>query len=268
MAGLTNMIFGTSEPDNSGINRAAEANAGLAKESLDWYKQIYAEQAPTREAAATRANKVSDAQLTSMTQNDAISQDYANYQRNTFRPLEAGIIADAKNYDTNAAREKLAGTAMADVTQNLGRAQRDQDMQLTRMGVNPNSGQYAALQNQQTIQKAGLMAQAANSARDRAETQGYARKMDAANMGRNLASNQATSAATAMSAGNSSVQNAGVPLAQSNAATAMMGNGFNSAMNGNSSAGSMYGTVYNGQIAQRGQDMQMITDAMKMAAKP
>lgn len=268
MSGLLNDIFGVTQPDSSGINRAAEANAGLAKESLDWYKQIYAEQAPTREAAAARANKVSDAQLASMATNDTIANDYANYQKNTFRPLEAGIIADAKNYDTNANRERLAGVAMADVAQQFDRAETDQDMQLKRMGVNPNSGRYLAMQKQQGVQKAGMMAQAANSARDRAETQGYARKMDAANLGRNLSSAQATSAGIAMNAGNSSVANAGVPLSQSNQATAMMGQGFNSAMNGNSSAGSMYGTVYNGQINMRGQDMQMISDAMKMAAKP
>jgi hypothetical protein len=31
----------SSAPDTSGINRAAEANANVAQEALDWYKQQY-----------------------------------------------------------------------------------------------------------------------------------------------------------------------------------------------------------------------------------
>ena len=65
-------------PDQSGINAAALANANLSKESLDWYKQIYAESAPDRADAAATNKLVSNAQLAALNSNTALSNDYAN----------------------------------------------------------------------------------------------------------------------------------------------------------------------------------------------
>lgn len=228
-------------PDNSGINRAAEANASLSQESLAFYKQIYAEQAPAREAAAGIAMEVANQQLASSKQNDAISKDYWDYQKNTYRPLEEGIVADANNYDTSARREAKAAGAVADVGMQAEMARQAQTRNQQRMGVNPSSGNALAMQSQMGLGEAAAKAGAANKARESVELQGYARKMDAANLGRNLASNQATSAGVALSAGNSAVNNAGTPLAQSNAATATMGQGFNTAIQANNSAGQLYG---------------------------
>ena len=73
-------------PDMTGVNTAAAANADIAKEALAWYKQQYADSAPQREIAANTANEVAQQQLSSARQNDAISNDYWNYQKNTFRP--------------------------------------------------------------------------------------------------------------------------------------------------------------------------------------
>lgn len=228
-------------PGNSGINAAALANAEIAKDALAWYKQQYADGAGQRELAANTANAVAQQQLTSARQNDAISNDYWNYQKNTFRPLEGGIVADAQNYDTAARRDQAAGRAMADVEQQFGNEAAQQQRAMTRMGVNPNSGKFAAMSTQMGMAEAAAKAGAASKARDNIELQGYARKMDAANMGRGLASSQATSAGVAMNAGNSAVANAGTPLTQANQAAAMMGNGFNTAIQGNNSAGNLYG---------------------------
>lgn len=230
-------------PDYSGMNRAAEANAALSKEALDFYRQVYAEQKPAREAAAKIAIDVANQQLESSRQNTAISNDYWNYQKNTFRPLEEGIVADAQAYDTTARREAAASEAVADVGMQAELARQAQTRQQQRMGVNPASGKAVALQSQIGMAEAAAKAGAANTARDKIELQGYARKMDAANLGRGLASSQATSAGVALNAGNSAVGNAGVPLTQANQAAATMGQGFNTAIQGNNSAGQLYGQV-------------------------
>ena len=230
-------------PDYSGMNNAAEANAALSKESLDFYKQIYAEQKPAREAAAKVAMDVANQQLDSSRQNTAISNDYWNYQKNTFRPLEEGIVADAQAYDTTARRDAAASEAVADVGMQAELARQAQTRQQQRMGVNPASGKALALQGQMGMAEAAAKAGAANTARDKVELQGYARKMDAANLGRGLASSQATSAGVALNAGNSAVGNAGAPLTQANQAAATMGQGFNTAIQGNNSAGQLYGQV-------------------------
>lgn len=230
-------------PDMTAMNKAAEANADIAQQALDWYKKSYADQAPLREQAAAKANEVSDAQLASMRQNDAISKDYWNYQQSTFRPVERAIVDAAQNYDTEARREQKAGQAVADVEQQLAAAQGQQTRQLTRMGVNPNDGKFAAMANQMTMAGALGKAQAATKAREGVELQGYARKMDAANLGRNLASNQATSAGVALNAGNSAAQTGGMALSQAQNATNQVGQGFNTAIQGNNSAGNIYGQV-------------------------
>jgi len=228
-------------PDQSGVNAAALANAELSKESLAWYKQIYAESAPDRAKAAATNERVSNAQLAALDSNTALSNDYANYQKNTFRPLEQGIVADAASYDTEARRDSEAGKAIADVTQGFSSARDQNARAMARMGVNPSSGRSVAMGNQTAIAQASAQASAAAGARQNVETQGYARKMDAANLGRGLASNQATSAGIALNAGNSAVGNAGQTLAQGNQAAAQMAQGWGTAINANNSAGQLYG---------------------------
>ena len=141
-------------PDYSGMNAAAEANAAVSKEALDFYKQTYAEQAPQREAAAKIAMDVANQQLESSKQNTAISNDYWNYQKNTFRPLEEGIVADAQTYDTAARRESAASEAVADVGMQSEAARQAQTRQQQRMGVNPSSGKALALQSQMGMSEA------------------------------------------------------------------------------------------------------------------
>lgn len=230
-------------PDTSGMNRAAEANADVAKQALEWYQSAYKEQAPLREQAAAKANEVSDAQLASMRQNDAISKNYWDYQQGTFRPLERSIVEGAQKYDTEARREQKAGQAMADVEQQMAAAQGQQNRAMTRMGVNPSSGKFAALTNQMSMAGALGKAQAAIKAREGVEMQGYARKMDAANLGRNLASNQATSAGVALNAGNSAATTGQMPLTQAQNATNQAAQGFQTAIQGNNSAGNIYGNA-------------------------
>ena len=245
-------------PDNSGINAAALANAEIAKESLAWYKQQYAEQAPAREAATKVALKVADQQLGSMRQNDAISKDYWDYQKDTFRPLETGIVADAENYDTTARRDEKAAGAVADVGMQAEMARQAQTRNLQRMGVAPGSGKMLSMQSQMGLGEAAAKAGAANKARDAVELQGYARKMDAANLGRGLASSQATSAGVALNAGNSANANMGTPLTQANQAAATMGQGFSTAISGNNSAGSLYGKAADIQQASNNANMEML----------
>ncbi len=232
-------------PDTSGMNRAAVANAAIAADTLAFYRQVYNDQAPERAKAAAINDKVAKAQLASMEQNTAISKDYYDYQTGTFRPMEKSIVADAQNYDTAERRDAAAGTAVADVGVQSALAQQSQNRDMMRMGVNPNSTKFAATNNQMSLGEASAKAAAAGAARDKIETQAFARKMDAASLGRNLASNQATSAGVALNAGNSSVQNAGQTMQQASAAASMMGQGFNSAVNANNSAANIYSNQAN-----------------------
>jgi hypothetical protein len=224
----------------------------LSRETLDWYKQQYNDQKPLMERAANTADQVTQTQLASMRQNDAISQDYWNYQKNTFRPLEQRMVTDAQNYNSQARQDAEAGKAVATVQQQIDASLGQQQRGMTRMGVNPNDGRFAAMNNQMAMQGALGKAQAANASRSATELQGYARMADAANLGRGLASSQATSAGVSLNAGNNAVNNAGVPLTQAQNATNMVGNGFNTALQGMGSASNTFNSIANSQAGASG----------------
>ena len=241
--------LGGSAPDNSGMNAAAVSQAALSKEQLDWAKDVYASTAPDRAAATQRANAVSDAQLAQMKQQTTIAQDYADYNKGTFRPLEQGIVKEANNYDTQDRRDAEAGKAIGDVTQGFSAAREQSVRAQERMGVNPNSGRATAMQNGVDIAQATATAGAAAKARTQVETTGFARKMDAASLGRNLPSAQATSASLASQFGAGSVASSAAGITAANSGNGVMQTGFNGASNSMASAGSIYGNM--AQIQQQ-----------------
>lgn len=228
-------------PDTSGTNAAALANSELSREAYEYYKQVYEDQAPMREKAQDTALKVADAQLASMEQQTALAADYNNYNKTTYRPLEQQIVKEATEYDTQERRDAAAGTAVADVGMQTTLARQSQQRGQQRMGVNPNSGAALSMENAMSLGEASAKAAAGKQARSEVETVGRAMKMDAASLGRGLASNQATAASTAIQAGNSATTNAGVPLQQSSSSAQLMGQGFNTAISANNSAGQLYG---------------------------
>lgn len=228
-------------PDMTGVNEAAKASAELGKEALAWYKAKDAEAAPMRDELGKKALEVADQQLASSKANDALAADYANYNKTTFRPLEQGIVADAESYDTPEKRQAAAESAMADVNRSTAAVGEARARTLAANGINPGSTRAMAANDGADVAQAGQLASAAFQARKGVETTGFARKMDAASLGRGLASAQATSAQVAMSAGNSAVNNAGAPVAAANQGAATYGAGFGTAIQGQQVAGSLYG---------------------------
>lgn len=230
-------------PDMGGMNRAAEANAAIAKEALDFYKQEYEATRPQREATQARANEVSDAQLLAQQQQNEITKDYADYQKNTFRPLEQKMVDSAQEFDTAQRRDQAAAEAVADVELAQGSNMAALNRNVARSGGTMSGNQAMALAGDAALAGTKMRAGAANTARRNVETLGYARMADAANLGRNLASNQATSAGVALQQGNSSVGNSNAANATGMSGAGLMGQGFGTAIQGNASAGNIYGQV-------------------------
>lgn len=235
---------------------AADAQTALGYEQLDFNKQVYADGAGARTAAEKRAQEVSDAQLASMRQNDAISKDYYDYSKNTFRPLEEGLVADAQSYDTAGRRMQAAAEASAGIENSFGSAQAATARAIGRTGGTVGGGRTAALMQDFALAKAKADAGATTSAVKAVETQGYARKMDAASLGRGLASSQATSASVATQAGNSSVSNAMQSVAAQQAGASTVNQGYSGASSSIGSAGSLYGQVANSYNQQASRSAQ------------
>ena len=228
---------------------AADGATQLGREQLDFTKQQYADAAPYREQAARTAQQVAEAQLRSQEQNDALAKDYSDYQKSTFRPVEQGIVADAQGYDTPEKRQKAAEAAMGDVSSNFARTNEARGRQLAASGINPGSARAMAAMAGTDVEEAKALAGAASNARNTVETTGFARKMDAASLGRNLNSNQATSAGIALNAGNSAVNNSMNGVNAVNSGVGAVQSGYTGAINANTGAGSLYSnaaSIYGG----------------------
>ena len=233
---------------NAASQSAADASA-LGREELDFTKQQYADAKPYRDAAAKTAQEIAEAQLASQKQQDALAAEYAEYNRSTFRPLERGIVADATGYDTPEKRNAEAAAATANVDKRFAAVNDATARRLAASGIDPGSTRAMSVMDGQSIEQAKAGAGAAYVARKGVETTGFARKMDAASLGRNLPSNQATSAQLALTAGNSATGNAGAAVNAINSGVPQMQNAYNGAMQGASVSGGLYSSA--AQLAQR-----------------
>lgn len=200
---------GAEAPDYGPLAAASEKSAQIMADlgygQLDFAREQYNEAKPfLSEVAGLQAQ----AQRQQMDQ----AQDYYNFQRDTYRPLEAGLAESTRNFNTAAYRDQLATQASADVGLAFGTQKAMNERTMASMGVNPNSGRFQGLARGTQIAQSAQRAAAMTGTRNQVEQLGYARSLDAVGIGRNLsgaslgAYGGATGAGTA--AGNSA-QSAG-----------------------------------------------------------
>jgi hypothetical protein len=226
---------------------------GLAREQFQ-----YAQQQDQRNW--DRISPLIDQQMRIADNEEHRAQDYYDYERNTFRPLEQSIVSDAENYNTEGKREELAGKAASDVEQQMGVARESAARNLARYGINPNSGKFAAVNKDMAVQEGLARAGAANNARTQAEEIGHARMMDAAALGRGIAQNSSTAAGLALSANQGA---SGTQLATSNAGFGMRQGAvgdFGMAQGGFGTAGGLYNAQFGQQMSGYNSRMGLLGD--------
>lgn len=236
------------------IGQSALANSAIAKDTLDWYKAKDAELAPARGEAIRLALDQARVQAeTSKKQNAMADETYA-YTKNTFRPLEERIASDALGYSTEQRKDTEAGQAQAD----FGTAANAQELNAKRLaqasGVDVTSGNFLDAMAKRSVGNTAGLASAGNTARRSVEAIGSAKLADAANLGRGIASSNATQTQLGLQAGNSAVGNAQVPGNIGAQQGAMMAQGAGTAIQGNSSAGNLMLGQYQAQNAARQND--------------
>lgn len=239
--------------NNRNAAEIAAQEADLARETLEYYKLRDSQSAQLQAQANAIAGRVANSQVALMDQQRRISGEYHDRNKKVFWPLENQIVKDAKNYDTPQRREAEAGRSIADVETSINAERQMMNRANQRMGVNPSSGNALAMNNQLSLGAASLKAGAAGLARDRVETQGFARRMDAASLGRGLASAQATAASTSTQAGNSAVNAAYAPVQAANQQTQIMGAALGNYGNSMSNANRLMYSNQQQEAAQWGQ---------------
>ena len=200
--------MGKSSPPPPDYTPLAEASAESARimgklgdDQLAFAQRQYDRSAPILEGIA---NQQMAAQSEQMSQ----ARDYYNYQKDTYRPLERGIVSDAQRFNTEAYQNQVAGQAAADAGRAFGIGQQQNQRAMASMGANPNSGRFAGMQNATGLQQAAVRANAMTGARNQAQQMGYARKLDAAGLGRGLAGASAAAYGGASNAGSMAGGNA------------------------------------------------------------
>jgi len=209
-------------PDYSGME-------ALGREQLQFARDQYADIKPL-------ATRIADQQMAAQAQQMQQAQDYYNYQRDTFRPLEQGLVSDATRFSTEGYREQQARDAAAATGRAFGVMQDAASRAAASRGVNPNSGAGMALQSQNMLGLAAGRANAMTGARNQAEQIGFARRLDVTGLGRNLAGASTAAYGGATGAGTAGLASSMAPGSQ--------------AMTGMAQAGQTMGTVLNNQTSQ------------------
>ena len=222
-------------PDYSAMARATERGIDVAERlgtrQMDFAQRQYEEMKPMLQ-------RIADQQMAAQEQQMGQAKDYYDYQTQTFRPVEQGLVRDAQEFSTAGYREQLARDAAAASAKAFGLTQDMATRAAAARGVNPNSGAALAMQNQNMLGLAAQRANAMTGARTSAEQMGWARRMDAAGLGRGLAGASTAAyggatgagtagANTAMAAGNqfTAANNAGVGTMMEGARLGVQGAG-------------------------------------------
>lgn len=244
--------------------------ANLARDQFGFSRDVANRQLGLAESAINRSNAISDYQLEQMKFND-------NRYRTVGIPFEDQLLEDVKRFDSQGYKDQQVAAAMGDVQQGFSGAAEQQRRGLARMGVNPNSGKFAAANANMGFEQAKAMANAANKTRMAADQVGLSTKMQMYGGMKGLAGLGATNAGLATGAVGTGLGglNAGVGAmgvgnsalgAMQGGASGMMGagSGFLNANNANFSTamgGMSAGISGLGNFTQLGQNATQINNA-------
>ena len=215
---------------------AADMSYKLGTEQLDFAKRQYEEMKPT-------AQKIADQQILAQQQQMDQAKDYYDYNVETFRPVEKGLVADAERFSTEGYREQLARDAAAASARAFGQTQDMSARAAAARGINPNSGAGMALQTQGNLGLAAQRAHAMTGARSQAEQMGFARRLDVTGLGRNL---PGVSTAAYQGATNAGTAGINTSMAPGNQYTAAVTPAMNTMTTGAGQRAAAYGTLYTG----------------------
>lgn len=189
----------TKAPDYTSLANASAESARLSydlgMEQINISRQQYEELKPLYE-------QITASLIDTQNQTNQQGEDYYNHWKNSFKPLEQTLIAQAESYNSEAYKEELARQAAADAARAFSTTQAANSRAMAAMGINPNSGRFAGQQNQSTLALAAQRANAMTNARTQAESTGYARLLDATSLGRGMTGASTGAYTAAINAGN------------------------------------------------------------------
>jgi hypothetical protein len=231
---------------------AAEIMAGLGREQLAFARQQYGEMMPL-------ARRIADEQIATQRELMDMGREDRQYQIETFRPLERGLVADAERFSTEGFREQQAREAAAAAGRAFGNIQDSSMRAMASRGINPASGAGMALQTQGNLGLAAQRAASMTGARQQAEQMGFARRMDVTGLGRNLGGAALGAYGAATGAGSEGLQTSMAPgtqfMAGQAAGIGTIGQGRSMLQSGLGNVLDAQGRAYSASLSQPGLDV-------------
>lgn len=193
------------DPDPS-IGESQKKLADLAVRQQDFYEQNLAPKVLSQLDQSLQISKQqADAASEMQDYQKGLMERYDKRYWDTQVPLEDQLIGEAKAYNTEAERERMAGEAGADNAQAFANSQSQLSRGLRGLGVNTGSAAaVSALTDMQTARALGEV-NARNKTREAARQLGWTKLGEAAALGRGLPSFGATSAGLSSGAGSAAV---------------------------------------------------------------
>lgn len=237
------------EPDPN-IGKAQKELSELSRRQMDfWEKDIWP---GLKEQSASQLGLSQEQASLSMDiqrrQMEIAEEQYQRY-KTVFQPLQDDIVKQAKEYDTEANRERIASEALGDVNTQFENQRQNERIRAAQYGIDPTSGRYRGMNEATDVMQAATSASAATRARTAAEQLGWAKKMDAIGLGSGIFSNQATSTGLALNAGSAAIGAGQVPISNYGAMGSSLNSATGTAMGGWSSVGQLGVGKYNADVS-------------------
>lgn len=230
-----------SDQDTSGQVAMAQANEKVGLRALEMNERQFEKTSALQNEflSLIRENNESDMAVKDMQL--GLMGDEQKRRKEIFNPLEEGLVNEAKDFDSAARMSTEMGKADAAVVKAYSRAVDGASRDQLRAGINPNSAKSLALRENASLGLASSAASASTAAGERTKAKGFAMRMDAAGLGRNLATNQTAAADSALRAGQSQVSSMNSGIDVGNKSTSTLNQGYGVTSSAYTNAGSLYG---------------------------
>jgi hypothetical protein len=143
MSFVRDLLFG-SPPDAPDMTPMANSNMEIAQANIAFAREQAGVNRQDRRRLLDSTEGIMNRQLGLAEKESARSDDYYNYAKQTFRPVEQAIARDAMNFNTGQYAKDLAAKAGTDINTGFENARSQGMRTLSRMGVRPDSGAFAS----------------------------------------------------------------------------------------------------------------------------
>lgn len=230
------------------IGEAALRNAKLGEDWLGFAREQFTIGNERQNDMDALTKQVTQQQIDTQNKSNQRADEQWKYYQEQFQPVEKQMAEEAMSYDSEERKAAAAGQAGMEAAKQFAAARDANNRNMARMGVNPNSGKFAANQNSMAVQEALGKASAMTGARNRIADMGIMLRKDAANFGRNMPGTAAQSYGVGLNAGNSAMANQAAANANWQANNSAMSQGFSGAMQGASNQANILNQQYNSQL--------------------